>query len=178
MARKLNAFERQMIQLSKESGDPVRAIMTEYQFRLRANDDEATVVLVGHLCIENLLDKIIQVKCKSPKTILDDSRSYTFAVKLQIIYSMGLLPDDTYKNIIRINKFRNKFAHNIEFIVDPNIMLADIGGETFSYLKSMPENKKKKNVSKKYLDLLCFLTLEQLSKYMIDMGVEPQPISD
>lgn len=179
MARKLTSREKEVLKfVAQKSDDPTTAIIAEYGTRVRANDDEATVILVGHLIIENLLDEIIRIKCKSPKKILDDHITYCFAVKLQIIYSMGLLPEDVYKNIIRINKFRNKFAHNIEFNIDPNTMFIDLDGVIASYLEAYPADKKKKSLAKKYLDHLCGFTILDLSKYMVEIGIDLRYMSD
>lgn len=179
MARKLTSIDKEFLKfMVQKSDDPATVMQAEYNTRLRANDDEATVILVGHLIIENLLDKIIRIKCKSPKKILDDHITYCFAVKLQIVYSMGLLPDDVYKNILRINMFRNKFSHNIEFNIDPNIMVIDLNGEKFPYLDAHPEDKKKKNLTKKYLDTLCVFTLSDLSKHMVEIGIDIRYKSD
>jgi len=137
-------------------------VVTEFLTRLGPQDDELATILKGHLFIEYLLDKIISTKCKSPKRILSDSRSFTFAVKLQLVYSMGLLPDYTYRNIVKINKVRNELAHNLEFTEDKIDMgfAKDDGSE----IKIKPKGKK--NPRKFYLRMLCVGTLNQLASHV------------
>ncbi|HRQ23230.1 MAG TPA: hypothetical protein PLF42_07355 [Anaerolineales bacterium] len=177
MARKISLSAKRIIEeLRNSSDDPADAIIAEYQLRLRSSDDEATIVLVGHLIVENLINRVIRAKCKAPKTILGDVRVYTFAVKLQIIYAMGLLPEGIYKNIVRINKLRNKYAHNIEFDIDPNSMLINVDGKDLSFFDTVATPKKKKNINKEYIDFLCYITLLYLSDHLIKIGVDPRQL--
>lgn len=182
MPRKLTSFDKTVIKIFAKNytfdGKPGDENTVEFVLRLRANDDEATIILVSHLLIESLLDKIIQIKCKSPKKILDDHVTYCFSVKLQIIYAMGLLPDNIFNNIVRINKFRNKFSHNIEIDINPNDMLIDLDNKTASYLELYPELKKKKNAVKRYFMFLGYKTLDGLSRHMSDMDVNPRHLQD
>jgi hypothetical protein len=74
-------------------------VVFEYFTRMKKHDDNIAIVLKGHLFVEYLVNHIISKKCKSPEKILRDSRNFTFAMKIQLIYSMGLLPDHVYNNI-------------------------------------------------------------------------------
>src|SRR2546422_75986 len=88
-------------------------IVDEYFERLKKHEDELGIVLKTHLLVEYLLNTIIKERCKSPEKILKDHRSFPFSVKLQIVYSMGLLPEFVFKNIAKLNGLRNEFAHNL-----------------------------------------------------------------
>lgn len=144
-------------------GDPT----FEYILRVGYHDDEISIILRGHLLVEYLINKIIQVKCKNPEKIL----SYPFSIKLQIVYSMKLLPDYLYKNIAKINNIRNGLVHNLNF----NNKEIDM-----KFLKSSGEcvrlkPKGKKNPRKFYLKMLSMGTLTLLRNYMIqDIGVSPK----
>ncbi len=137
-------------------------ITQEYIARLKFREDELGSIIKGHLLIEFIINRIIERKCKNPQKILDDHRSYPFAVKLQIVYSMNLLPDHIYKNVSRINKVRNQLAHNLE---------VKIGDLDFKYVKDngkemtieMP--KSKHFPERNYIQLLCMGTLNQLRNH-------------
>jgi hypothetical protein len=145
-------------------------ITFEFIVRVRVHDDESAIILKGHLLVEYLLDKIIEQKCKAPNKILDDSRTYSFSVKLQLVYSMGLLPDYLYENIVRINRLRNKLAHNLDFELDLNNMLVvNLKGET---IKVRPKGKR--YPERYYLRMLCFSTLSDLRNYMVrELHIDP-----
>ena len=72
------------------------------------NQHVLVVVIIGHLLVEHLLDKIITTKCKNSKTNLKKS----FSEKLKILYPEWL-PLFIYENIKLLNKARNDMAHNL-----------------------------------------------------------------
>ncbi|MBI4993378.1 hypothetical protein HZC33_00240 [Candidatus Wolfebacteria bacterium] len=72
------------------------------------NSHIITIVMIGHLLTEHLLDKIITTKYKNTKAALRKS----FSEKLKILY-LEWLPLFIYKNIKLLNKARNDIAHNL-----------------------------------------------------------------
>jgi uncharacterized protein YlaN (UPF0358 family) len=78
-----------------------------------ANDPELLTLII-HLHTEYWINKIIQAKSPIYKEILDNNR-YTFSIKLDLIYNMGLIPEGLYKNIKKLNSLRNKYAHEINY---------------------------------------------------------------
>ena len=148
-------------------------VTMEFVIRVRVHDDEAAIILKGHLLIEYLIDKIIEQKCKAPDKILEDPRNYPFSVKLQFVYSMGLLPDYLHENIVRINRLRNKLAHNLDFELDRNNMtIVNWEGET---IRIRP--KRKRYPERDYLRTLCFSTLAFLRGHMIqELHIDPRYI--
>ncbi len=125
--------------------------------RLRHHEDELGLVIKGHLFVEFVINQIILKRCKSPKVILKDSRAYPFSVKLQLVYSMGLIPNAIYQNIRRINRIRNELAHGLE--IDHGkidfVCCRDDGREV-SIKRSA---QKKKYPERYYIKMLCFTTL-------------------
>lgn len=79
--------------------DLAKDLVYQYMVTLRSHDDEIAIILKGHLFIEYVLNGIVRKCCRSPRNILRDLR-FTFSIKLQLVYSMGLLPTPIYKNII------------------------------------------------------------------------------
>lgn len=71
--------------------------------------------LIGHLVIEHLLEEILtsyDPKLKTHFLSLSHSR------KINLINSLGLIPDGVSNCLQNINKVRNKFAHELGY--EPN----------------------------------------------------------
>lgn len=92
----------------------------DYQFeRVNAwhfdpKDDPVGYVVITHLYVEHGLNYLIFKKCKNHKKILKDNRTFTFSVKLDICYEIGLISDFLYENIRALNSLRNKMVHNLD----------------------------------------------------------------
>lgn len=141
--------------------------------RLRYHEDELGLIIKGHLLVEFIIDQVILKRCKSPKDILKDSRAYPFSVKLQIVYSMGLVPNNIYQNIRKINRIRNELAHNLEIDYRKiDFMFYKDNGVEMSIIKSA---QKKKYPERYYIKMLCLGTLVQLRNfYMKEFGEFPK----
>ena len=150
-------------------------ITFEYVTRIRYHEDILGVVLKGHLLIEYVLDLIIRKRCREPKAILDDHRTYSFSVKARLVYEIGLIPRHVYRNINRVNLFRNELAHNLSIDEKKVDYKFDRDDEEFSGLVELKKNMKRHNNSlKRYLFLLCFGTLSQLqNRYLKEFGEFP-----
>ncbi len=64
--------------------------------------------------VEYGLNYLIHSNCPNQEVILSDNRSYSFSVKLNIVYAMKLIPENLYQNIKKLNKLRNEYGHNLE----------------------------------------------------------------
>jgi hypothetical protein len=143
------------------SYNPLGDIVLEYFLRIRKHDDELGIVLKGHLFMEHLINQIISAKCKSPNKILEDTRAYTFSIKTQLLFSMGLLPEPIFRNITKMNTIRNKLAHKLDFnesLIDMRFLNRD-GSETII------KPKGRGNPKRFFLRYLCVETLGQLASY-------------
>ena len=137
-------------------------VTLEFIVRVRLHDDEVSVTLKGHLLVEYLINKIIEQRHETPEKVLGKSHNFTFSKKLQLVYSMGLLPDYLFENINRINRLRNKLAHNLTFDLDKEDMsFTKTNGETINIYP-----KKSRYPERRYLKMLCFSTLSQLERHM------------
>ena len=140
-------------------------ITVHYLATLKNNEDELGLIIKGHLFVEYILNHIIQKKFKKPKLIFDDGRSNSFSVKLNILYSLGIIPKYLYQNISNVNKIRNQYAHNLK-----------IDSKKINYMFYLPDREmilkedsnKKKISNKEYMKLLCFSTLLQLRNHYSD----------
>jgi hypothetical protein len=139
-----------------------------YFLRLRHHDDEIGMILKAHLLAEYLLNRIIQDKLQSPNKIIDDHRSYTFSVKLQILYSARLLSERDFKNISSLNKIRNDLMHKLD------VDLVSLSLLVFHSDKSAyPLKPPRKGVSmREPVRSFCWAILDQLNRYMReDLGM-------
>lgn len=122
--------------------------------------DELSIILKGHLFTEYMLDMLIREKFEKPNTIL----KYKFSQKLEILYSLDLLPLYLYKNISYLNKIRNRFAHNLEY---------DLSNEKLTFYTSDGKkvdvangNLKRKSLRIK-IRTFCIGVLDQLNYHYI-----------
>ena len=146
-------------------------VRVQYVMRVEKKSRDIPTMLIGHLLLEYLMNRIIELKCKSPKKITKDSRNYPFSVKLQIIYSMGLLPDHIFNNITKMNTIRNGLAHNLDFNekeMDRTIFVP-------SGKKVCQKPKGRSNPRTFYFKMLAFETIHQLCNHMeTDLQIPPE----
>jgi len=75
--------------------------------------NERDLFMVGHIYIENTIDRILEKRFNIPSKLLDDPRFYT-AVKIDILAESGLIKEKIKKNIGLINRIRSRYAHRLE----------------------------------------------------------------
>ncbi len=101
----------------------VDKILTEYQTNIdkfRNQDgyyEQISTLLVTHLYIEYFINEIIENHFRLKGKILSDHRSFSFSIKLDLVYEKGFIPEWLYFNIRKFNKIRNEFSHNLHFDV-------------------------------------------------------------
>ena len=69
--------------------------------------------LVGHVCIERMLEKILERKFNIPLEVSDEP-IFMWSQKILILEKSGLLKGDTKKNVSLINQIRNRYAHRLK----------------------------------------------------------------
>ena len=69
--------------------------------------------LVGHVCIERMLEKILEKKFNIPLEVSDEP-IFMWSQKTLILEKSGLLKGDTKKNVSLINQIRNRYAHRLK----------------------------------------------------------------
>ena len=118
------------------------------------NQHVLVIVIVGHLLIEYLLDKIIVAKLKNAKRILEKS----FSEKTDLLYP-DWLPLFIYKNIKLLNKTRNDIAHNLGAVDYEPIIYMPQGSRKILNIS------KRKNKEKTYFRELINTILFDLVNY-------------
>ena len=103
--------------------------------------NERDLFIVGHIYIENTIDRILEKRFNIPSKILDDTRFFT-SLKIDILAESGLIKGNVKKNVGLINSIRSRYAHKLE----PNEQRIGNWIRELDYLGTMP----KINVNKKF----------------------------
>jgi hypothetical protein len=157
--------------------DITRDITFQYISRLRHHTDELGLVVQGHLLIEYVLNEIIRHRFVRPAAILNDHRSYSFAIKARVLYSTGFLPLHIFRNVQRINSIRNHLAHDLRWDalkLDYRFSRDDDGEKRDITVRDQRTGQRANR--RKYIKMLCVGTLSQLrNHYHATIGGFPAP---
>ena len=75
--------------------------------------NERYLFIVGHIYIENTIDRILEKKFNIPSKSID-SPLFTLNLKMGILTESGLIKGNIKKNIGLINSIRSRYAHKLE----------------------------------------------------------------
>ncbi len=76
-------------------------------------DNVHELFLVGHVCVERVLEKILEKKFNIPLEVSDEP-IFMWSQKILILEKSGLVKGDIKKNVNLINKIRNRYAHRLK----------------------------------------------------------------
>ena len=76
-----------------------------------ANDRD--LFFVGHMYIENTIDRILEKKFSIPSKAID-STLFTLNLKMDILTESGLIKGNVKKNVELLARIRNRYAHKLE----------------------------------------------------------------
>ena len=94
--------------------EEVREELEAYWAHYEDLTDERAIVLVGALCVEDCLDRMISAFFPASK-ILHENRDFTFSLKIDILQACSLIPRRILHHCDLIRSLRNDFAHNLDF---------------------------------------------------------------
>ena len=98
-------------------------LIKRFLFILNTQNEPLVIIPTIHLLTEYTIDYLIANNCKNYKKYFEYINIYTFGVKLDLVYELGLIEEFMYKNVILMNKIRNAYAHNLDadlFVCDLN----------------------------------------------------------
>ena len=75
--------------------------------------NERELVIVGHMYIENTIDRILEKKFSIPSKSID-STLFTLNLKMDILAESGLIKGNVKKNVELLARIRNRYAHKLE----------------------------------------------------------------
>lgn len=84
------------------------------------DSDLLTGFVIGHLVIEHLLEEVI---INYDVNLKEHFLSLTHSRKINLISSLGLIPDGVASCLQSINKMRNQFAHKLGYIPNKGELL-------------------------------------------------------
>ena len=147
-----------------------RFITKEWLDKIKKLPDPLTMTISTHLMTEYGINYLIQENVINPKSILKN-RDFTFSIKLEICFQNSLIPEYLYNNIRKLNKIRNKYAHqlNADDISNWDLDFIDIQKRC-----NLNDYKKKENIPKSTNDILAVIvwiglfTFGELHKLILD----------
>ena len=75
--------------------------------------NERDLFIVGHIYIENTIDKILERKFNIPSKSID-STLFTSNLKMDILSESGLIKGNIKKNIRLINSISSRYSHKLQ----------------------------------------------------------------
>ena len=75
--------------------------------------NERDLFIVGHMYIENTIDRILEKKFNIPSKSID-STLFTLNLKMDILIESGLIKGGVKKNVELLARIRNRYAHKLE----------------------------------------------------------------
>ena len=75
--------------------------------------NERDLFIVGHMYIENTIDRILERKFNIPSKSID-STLFTLNLKMDILIESGLIKGNVKKNVELLARIRNRYAHKLE----------------------------------------------------------------
>ena len=121
--------------------------------------NERDLFLVGHMYIENTIDRILEKKFNIPSKSID-STFFTSNLKMEILTESGLIKGDIKKNVELMSRIRNRYAHKLE----PNEQRMGNYVRELSYLGVAPTNTSKKFQKYRVCVIRTFSALEKILK--------------
>ena len=100
--------------------------------------NERDLFLVGHMYIENTIDRILEKKFNIPSKSID-STLFTSNLKMDILTESGLIKGNVKKNVELMSRIRNRYAHKLQ----PNEQRIGNYIRELSYLGGAPVGTKK-----------------------------------
>jgi hypothetical protein len=75
--------------------------------------NERDLFIVGHMYVENIIDRILENKFNIPSKSID-STLFTLNLKMDILTESNLLKGNVKKNVELLARIRNRYAHKLE----------------------------------------------------------------
>ena len=96
--------------------------------------NERDLFIVGHMYIENTIDRILEKKFNIPSKSID-STLFTLNLKMDVLTESDLIKGNVKKNVELLARIRNRYAHKLE----PNEQRIRNYIRELQYLGSVPK---------------------------------------
>ena len=118
--------------------------------------NERDLFIVGHIYIENTIDRILEKRFGIPSKSIDNTR-FSTDLKMNILSESGLIKGNAKKNVGLINSIRTRYAHKLE----PNEQRITNYIRDLEYLGSAPKPDGK-NAKYRVCVIRTFSVLEKM----------------
>ena len=119
--------------------------------------NERDLFLVGHMYIENTIDRILEKKFNIPLKSID-STLFTSNLKMDILTESGMIKGNVKKNVELMARIRNRYAHKLE----PNEQRIGNYIRELNYLGSSVKGTSKKFEKYRICVIKTFTALEKM----------------
>ena len=122
--------------------------------------NERDLFMVGHIYIENTIDRILEKRFNIPSKSIDSTRFIT-SMKIDILAESGLIKGNIKKNIGLINSIRSRYAHKLE----PDEQKIGNWIRELEYLGSTPKLGRNKKFEKyRICVIMTYSALDKMKK--------------
>ena len=111
-----------------------KSLSTASLKKILETTNERDLFIVGHMYIENTIDRILEKKFNIPSKSID-STLFTLNLKMDILIESGLVKGNVKKNVELLSRIRNRYAHKLE----PNEQRITNYVRELQYLGSTPK---------------------------------------
>ena len=94
------------------SGSTGDKLMEQMQNDIGTNKSPRVIIPIIHLYLDHVLSLLIEKKSEVASELLGDNIRSSFIEKLKILYALNVVNQEEFKELKRINKIRNDFAHS------------------------------------------------------------------
>ena len=119
--------------------------------------NERDLFLVGHMYIENTIDRILEKKFNIPSKSID-STLFTSNLKMDILTESGMIKGNLKKNVELMSRIRNRYAHKLE----PNEQRIGNYIRELNYLVGTSKGSSKKFEKYRVCVIRTFTALEKM----------------
>ena len=119
--------------------------------------NERDLFLVGHMYIENTIDRILEKKFNIPPKSID-STLFTLNLKMDILTESGLIKGNLKKNVELMSRIRNRYAHKLA----PNEQRIGNYIRELNYLGTASKSTNKKFEKYRICVIRTFTALEKM----------------
>ncbi|RUT27657.1 hypothetical protein EJP77_18690 [Paenibacillus zeisoli] len=107
------------LELNNEDANETLQILEKFELQFSKFEEDTRseniiqIILRGHLYIEHELKQILEKSLAHPEMLGDRLKFSDFT---RLVFAIGALDLEYYSVINELNKFRNKFAHDLNFV--------------------------------------------------------------
>ncbi len=137
-----------------------------YLQRINDTRENLILIIITHLLTEFIVNQMLESKHNTSGKLFKD-KSYSYKVKL--MYDLKLIPEDSFRNLVALNKLRNQYAHQLNPPKDKLKIICE--GFTFCELALGEEKLEDAVGDYDFFEILCSWVLGGLFINVRDKGV-------